>query len=431
MAPEPDLRYARNFGDGQHEGSTMRIATMIAGPLAGLRALAAATALAALAAASPAPAQSRFEAAAKVNDQVITRYDVEQRARLLALGGGPRGADLEARALEQLVEDKLKLEAAQRAGLAPSPEAGIGVMQEYGRARGMETVAELENRLRAAGVDPAALRDALVADSLWRDAVRRRFGPRAEPSEAELDQELALAAAGQARSWRVSEIVIPARGNEDAAMERARDIARRLAQGEDFAALARRESAAPSAAQGGEIGWIAEGALPPQIASALAQARDGGVTEPIASAGGVAILKRLEMRSEQPASVTVELVLVQGAGGDAMRRVRAFVDARPTCDAAEGVAQAQGLQFQRSQPTDLSALPPQTREAVGGLQESEVAGPLRGGGAVAAFVMCRRIDGTSPEARESLRAQVRNQRLVGFASGWLQELRGSAVIETR
>jgi peptidyl-prolyl cis-trans isomerase SurA len=412
----------------------MRIAELIAAPLAAMRILGTVVALATMAGAfapQAAHAQSRFEAAAKVNDKVITRYDVEQRERLLVLNGAPRDAKLSQLALDQLIEDKLKLEAAARAGITPPDDAARRVMEDYARARGIESVPALENRLERAGVDPSALRDALIADSLWGDAVRRRFGSRADPSEAELDQELALASSGQARSWRLSEIVIQNRGGEGTAMARAQEIARRLAGGEDFAAIARRESAAPSAAQGGEIGWVSESALSAPLAAALAETRDGGVTEPVPVSGGVAILKREDYRVEEVGSVTVELVLVQGGGRDAMRRMRAFIDARPTCESAQQLAAANGLQYQRSQPTDLAALQPQTRDAVATLQEGAIAGPLQGSGGVAAFIMCDRIEGSSPEARENLRRQVRNQRLIGFASGWLQELRGEAVIEGR
>jgi peptidyl-prolyl cis-trans isomerase SurA len=395
---------------------------MIASPLA---------ALCLVMTAAPAPAQTRFEAAAKVNDQVVTRYDVEQRAQLLVLNGAPRDASIGARALDQLIEDRLKLEGARRAGIEPTADAAERALQEYARARGIDTVAELDQRLGRAGVDPAALRDALVADAVWREAVRRRFGARAEPSEGELDQELALAAAGQARSYRLSEIVVADRGGASAAQGRADAIARRIAGGASFADIARSESAAPSAAQGGEVGWVSEAALPAPVAAALAATPDGGVTAPVPVVGGVAILRRHESRVEQPSSVTVELVLVQAGGGDALSRMRSFIAEGPTCDTAAELAASRGLQMQRSDPMDMAALQPQTREAVAGLQEGEIAGPLQGGGAVAAFIMCRRIDGASPEARDGLRAQVRNQRLIGFAAGWLQELRGEAVIERR
>jgi peptidyl-prolyl cis-trans isomerase SurA len=422
MAAARDLRYAPNFSDVQDEGPAMRIASMIASALA---------ALCLLTAAAPATAQTRFEAAAKVNDQVVTRYDVEQRSRLLLLNGAPRDASLEARALDQLIEDRLKLEGARRAGIEPTDGAAEQALLEYARARGIDTVADLEQRLGRADIDPAALRDALVTDIVWRDAVRRRFGARAEPSEGELDQELALAAAGQARSYRLSEIVVTDRAGGSAAQARADAIARRLAGGGSFADIARSESAAPSAAQGGEIGWVGEGALPAPVAAALAATPDGGVTDPVPVPGGVAILRRHESRVEQAASVTVELVLVQAGGGDGLSRMRSFIDEGPTCDTAAELAASRGLELQRSEPMDMASLQPRTREAVAGLQEGEIAGPLQGGGAVAAFIMCRRIDGASPEARDGLRAQVRNQRLVGFAAGWLQELRGEAVIERR
>jgi len=379
--------------------------------------------------AMPAAAQTPFEPAAIVNDSVVTQYDVAQRARLLIANGAPqdRAGDL---ALEQLIEDRIRTAAARRQGLTPTAGTVESGFADYAAQRGL-TAPQLESALNRAGIDRATVEEAVTAEIVWRELVRQRFGPRAEPAEAELDQELAIAAAGPTRSVRLQEIALPfaARGEAET-RALADDLIAQLQGGADFAALARRRSASPTAARGGDVGWIAEAGLPLELAGALSDASPGQVVGPVDIQGGVAIIRLNEVREEAPvegAQDTLVLALVQGPRAGVAR----IAEGNPSCDEALAQAEAAGLSARRSDPTPFGALQPLTREAVGGLQPGANSGPIEAQGAAVAFFVCDRISGASPEAREALRARVRAERLNGFAAGYLQELRNDAVIEIR
>lgn len=62
----------------------------------------------------PALAQS-FSPAIKVNDRVITEYELDQRMRMLRLFRTP--GDIPAQAEEQLIDDRLRLQAAAELGI--------------------------------------------------------------------------------------------------------------------------------------------------------------------------------------------------------------------------------------------------------------------------------------------------------------------------
>ena len=72
----------------------------------------------------------------------------------------------------------------------------------------------------------------------------------------------------------------------------AQDIAKKAkAKGADFAALARADSDdAASAAKGGDLGWLAESQLVPEVLGAVMATPEKGVSEPIHAAGGWHIL---------------------------------------------------------------------------------------------------------------------------------------------
>ncbi|MEO0371450.1 MAG: peptidylprolyl isomerase, partial [Pseudomonadota bacterium] len=66
--------------------------------------------------APPTAAQNLFEPVIKVNEKAITRYEIDQRARLLTLFRAPGEPVSTAR--EQLIEDRLKMQDADSIGLA-------------------------------------------------------------------------------------------------------------------------------------------------------------------------------------------------------------------------------------------------------------------------------------------------------------------------
>jgi peptidylprolyl isomerase len=70
--------------------------------------------------------------------------------------------------------------------------------------------------------------------------------------------------------------------------KKARDLAKRAkAKGADFAALARENSQdADSAQKGGDLGWLAQSQLLPEIFGAVMATPDKGVSEPIHAGGG-------------------------------------------------------------------------------------------------------------------------------------------------
>jgi len=69
----------------------------------------------------------------------------------------------------------------------------------------------------------------------------------------------------------------------------------------DFAALARAESDEKKSAQvGGELGWLSETQLQPEIRSAISRLLPGAVTDPIRLDDGWHLLKVLEIRESHP-----------------------------------------------------------------------------------------------------------------------------------
>ena len=84
---------------------------------------------------------------------------------------------------------------------------------------------------------------------------------------------------------------------------KAKEIAQRLAAGEDFAALAKAESDDPGSAEnGGDLGFNAKGLFVPEFEEALFALEKGQVSEPVLTDFGYHIIKLVDIQSTEPPS---------------------------------------------------------------------------------------------------------------------------------
>ena len=286
--------------------------------------------------AAPVPAQTMFRPVAVVNDSAITGFDLAQRAQILIALGFPTASPdaLRAESLERLIEDRLKLQEGARLRLSADADSIDAGIEEFANRSGL-SVDEFRTAMSTQGVTELALNDMVSAEMVWRQVVRRRFARRVEPGEAEIDAEIALVQQRAGVSYRIAEIGLPA-GDEDRSMDETQALAETLyaslSQGGDFAAAVRTYSRAPSAARGGEIGWISTAQMPPDLAETLSGLSPGQVSRPFPVAGGVTILKLIERRADAAGRID--------ASDPALRdRVRNRLSNQRTARLAEGLLQ--------------------------------------------------------------------------------------------
>ncbi len=100
---------------------------------------------------------------------------------------------------------------------------------------------------------------------------------------------------------RLRRILIDPELDEDEAKTRLERLAQRARQGEDFAVLARANSAdTGTATQGGDLGWQEPGNLPPSFNRAVASLGAGEVSEPFQTSEGWQIAQVVDRRVAAP-----------------------------------------------------------------------------------------------------------------------------------
>lgn len=142
--------------------------------------------------------------------------------------------------------------------------------------------------------------------------------PDSYPNDAELQAayEVAKPSIAVPKTWRLAQIFIPLTKDADkAAADKAQakleTIRKSLkAAGADFSKLATEHSAeSASAGRGGEIGWLAETQIQPEIRESLGSLKVDAVSEPIRLADGWHFIKVLDTR--EPYTPTLEQIRSQ------------------------------------------------------------------------------------------------------------------------
>ncbi|SMX34503.1 peptidylprolyl isomerase [Actibacterium lipolyticum] len=379
----------------------------------------------------PAAAQNSgaFAPRVIVNDRAVTNYEVQQRILFMKLLNSP--GSTEDAALDGLIEDRLRLDAAKDIGVQPPEEQILAGMSEFaGRAN--LSLEEFTAAIGNAGVAQETFRDFVHAGIAWREVVRARFGPRAQISEAEIDRALALSSRQGSARVLLSEIIL--RADTPAFEAQSKALAERLSRQiktpQAFAAAARQYSLSGSRGQGGRIEWLDLGNLPPSIASQVLSLGPGEVTDPISVPNAIALFQlRAIEETDAPAPETLSIEYAQfflTAGDTAeAENVRNQVD---TCDDLYGVAL--GLPDDRlvRQALALTELPQDLALELAKLDEGESVTVDRGN-VLSVLMLCGRTAELGEDVdREAIRQRLFNQRLTSYADSYLAELKADAII---
>ncbi len=137
--------------------------------------------------AAPAAAQGQFSPAITVNNTAISGYELDQRAKLLTLFRTPGNANDLAR--EQLIEEALKQEEMDRAGIRITAEQ-LAIEVEAFASRADLSQAQFTGILAQNGVAASTLEQFVKIGVTWRDFIRLRYASQAQVSDADIARSL-------------------------------------------------------------------------------------------------------------------------------------------------------------------------------------------------------------------------------------------------
>lgn len=168
--------------------------------------------------------EARAQVVAVVNGQPITAFDIAQRSRLIQLS--TRKTPSRQEALDELIDDKLKLTIAQRYTINIPEREVESSFSTIARRSGL-SAKQFEQVLSQSGITPSSFKSKLRSDIAWSYIVRGKFQSTFQVGDKDVSLALqgqgAEAAADVSHEYRLYPIlfVVP-RGSAAAAYEAKR-----------------------------------------------------------------------------------------------------------------------------------------------------------------------------------------------------------------
>jgi peptidyl-prolyl cis-trans isomerase SurA len=392
--------------------------------------------------------------AATVNDEIISTYDLVQRMRLIMVTSGIQPTEetipqLQREALRSLVDEHLQLQELRRVEkenkidiVATDEEVNeqIASWAKDNNSTGDQMLA----RLAAQGVGAETLKAQIRADMSWQQYIRGRFGQRLKVSEDQIKATIQrLSEEATKPQFQVSEIYIDAArvGGMDTALQGAQSLIDQMQQGAPFASVARQFSSSTTAGNGGDIGWITAGEMPPEVDQVLDQLRPGQLSRPIQTQDGVYIIYLKEKRSGASATlVNLKQVAVAlegeptpeqlAAAQATLEKVRPLVTG--CADLESKTAGMEGVLAGDLGEVDISTLTPAFAEAATNTPIGQLSQPVRSPGGLHLVMVCgRRQSGADALTPEQVENRLKGQQLSLIERRVMRDLRNSATIEMR
>lgn len=415
-------------------------------------------AIAGTSAAAPA-IQPIDQIAAVVNDEVITRQELERRYQEITrqMRGQniqlPPRKLLEQQLMERMITELALLQFAKNSGLRVDPVQVERAVQRIAEQNKL-TIDQLRTALEQDGVNFDRFRENIRNEILLARTRERQVDNKLTVSDAEIEGYLQTQSAqGRDEEFNLSHILITVPENASpeqiqARKARAEDILNQLGKGGDFAQLSASYSDAPNALQGGGLGWKASGQIPALYVESLRSLKPGETAPLLKSANGFHIVKLNEKRGKDVTTVITQTrvrhILIKPSEltseSDARNRLQQIRER-----IEQGGAKFEDLARQYSEDPGSGAkggelnwvspgdLVPEFQRAMDALQPGELSQPVQSpfGWHLIQVLERRQQDVTEERQRLQARQNIRDRKSEEAFQEWVRQVRDQAYVELR
>ncbi len=396
-------------------------------------------------------AQGETRIAAVVNDAIITDSDLGARLTIVEssanLPDTPENRKrLQPQVLRSLIDEKLQMQEAKRLGISVSKDDVAQGMAELEQRNHMPK-GGLDQYLKARGISRSSLVDQLTASIAYSRIVQNRVSQDVQVSDDEIDETMKRIEAdiGKPQS-RVAEIFLAVDNpsQEDDVKRLADRVVQQIQGGANFQAMALQFSQSPSAAVGGDIGWVTPGQLSPLLAEAVEKMAPGQMSYPIRTPAGYYVLDVLDRRTlgaAEPDKIVLslnEVVFALPATATPDERQKVEADAAQvsaqakSCGEMAKIGAERAPQLSRQIPQlKASDLPSDLRDKILALKVAEASKPLPFQGGIGVVMVCQRQDPPGLPSRDEVEDSLGRERLDTLARRFMSDLRRGAYVDIR
>jgi len=401
----------------------------------------------------PAGPSPEMKIAAVVNDEVISVFDVVSRMRMVMISSSIADTPemrqrIGPQVLRSLIDEKLELQEAKRQSVTATDAEVNNGLQQIEKQNNMKS-GQLNELLKARGIDRGALVDQLTAGIVWAKLVRRQAAQTADISDEEIDEAVKRAKehASEPQS-RVAEIFLavdnPAQEGEVRAV--AEKLTQQMRQGARFSAIAQQFSQSATAAVGGDIGWLRPDQLPPELGKAVSALRPGELSAPVRVGGGYYLLLVVDRRTgtsgggEQDAVFDiVQVVFPLPARPSEANRQAAIKEAASVraaandCPSLLRIGKEKAPQLSSEGKLRAGSISPEMRNLVNRLSIGQASEPIVQKNGVGVIMVCAKSNssGSGAVTRDDVTESLLRQRFDTVSRRYLRDLRRNAYVDVR
>ncbi len=395
---------------------------------------------------------------AVVNNEVITRHDLDDRLQLVMTQLKQQGTPtpprdtLEKQVLDRMIFTLVQLQYAKETGLRID-DGQLEKTIERIAAENQISVARLRAAVENDGVTFDKFRSDIREEMILARLREREVDNKIAISDSEIEGVLASERdqGGKVEEINISHILIrvPEQAAPDQLQERrarAEQALEQLKGGADFRQVAATFSDAPDAIQGGAMGWREVNRLPSIFVDALKTLRAGDVSSILRSPNGFHILKLNDRRGQD-----APLIVTQTHARHILIKTSEIVSEKEAKDRLDKLKErldngADFTQLARLQSEDSSAARggdlgwlspgdtvPEFEKAMDALKPGQISAPIKTtfGWHVIQVLERRRQDMSQEQQRLRARQILRAQKSDEAYQEWVRQLRDKAFVEVR
>jgi len=396
-------------------------------------------------------AQETLRIVAVVNDEVISAYDLGLRLRFVMVTAGIPITEaseqrLAPQVLRLMIDEKIKRQEAKRLSIEPNQDAVAARISLF-EQRSNLALGSLPEILERNGASIEPFVQQLEAETVWLRTISARFASDVNISDEEIDAVIQdLKERAGKSEFRFAEIFIPSEGGDPRqAQQTIQRLLQELQNGADFNALAQSFSRAPSAVNGGDLGYMQLEDLGSELSPVAGDLSPGQMTRPIETPLGIYLIAMVDERTSPglptgeirvtlsqlhtPLSPSADATAIEAATATATQVALGIQG----CSALEAAGAELGSPLSGPVGTvSQDNLPSNIRSAIDNLAIGQPSAPVRTADGLVVLMVCERTgEANEEQIREQIRRRILNERLENLARQYLRDLKRTALVEIR
>lgn len=368
---------------------------------------------------------------ATVNDQPISSFDAEARAKLISIQNSSpitkeKKKEYVQVALNALINDRIKIFDAEKKGFSVSKkeiqEAIYHLESQNGIKKG-----EMANMLKKNQIPLRILEEQIKADLMWLQVLQQNKKSILAPTQKEVDAlKNKIRAELKTEGFYVAEILVTDE-------KEAEQCYKALHQGTPFQELAKTNSIAKTASKGGEVGWIKKNHYSPEIMDALRLMSPGELSTPLKTKSGYLLLLVLDRKypiytDTVPVWAVSQMALT--ANNTAMLGDK--ISGLTTCEAFNDFAKENAIKESvKSGMISPDQLPSELKNILKDAKTKTVIGPIQTPNSDLFFMKCQIIKKKVIPDDNELKMRIETNKMEELSERLLKNAKRFAVVEMK